>query len=165
MEITVTCGKSFVLRDGKQKIICDRQIQKLVGNVTYKLLYFNNPSLYKKFYDCTLSSWKTTMRSGLGTMAVVNMQTIFLDTDYTCYDLKKDLIRIILEESPSNQSAKDLVGSSIHDPALNMSGWDSMILIFIFIIISICISWYFLVSCRNDECYFDICNKNYICPK
>ena len=156
MDYDVRVKKSFIETSTGRVIVSDSMIQSYVGNATYRLLYFNAPSLYTKFYDCTSTLWKNTCRTGIGS-TVCDLPVYFIDTDYTPKQLKEDIIRIILKQEPHNEYAKKLIGSSVYDPILNMTGWDWLIMIFIVIIVSISVSWLFIVMGRVDTRTFDIC--------
>lgn len=159
-DIRVGSGKSVIETPKGTVTISDSKIQAYIGNATYRLLYFNSPSLYTEFYDCRRTLWKTTCRTGIGT-SVNDLPTWFIDTDYTPKQLKEDIILIISDREPVNECAKRLKGSSLYDPLLNMTGWDWLIMIFIVITVSVCVSWLCFIG--TDSQTFSICKTFGIC--
>lgn len=157
--LSINAHNSIVKFKEKTILVSDTTIQSKVGNATYRLLYFNCPSLYAKFYSCNKNKWKESCRIGTGT-SVNDFPTWFIDNDYTPKKLKEDIIRIIIGLEPLNDDVKSLFGSSVYDESENICGFDWIIFIFIVIIISMSITWFVLIKYHGGNFKLDICRKN-----
>ena len=148
--LSVNTDVSVVKLHKRTKIITDTMIQSKVGIITYRLLYYNRPQLYKRFKTCTDSYRKRTIYTNTETI-ISNLDIFFIDTNYTPINLKEDLIRIIIGAEPINSDAKMLIGSSVYNNSDNTTILDIVIIIIVMIITSFIISWFLFIRNYNNN--------------
>ena len=91
----------------------DYAIADLVGNDTYIMLWNYYHNLFKKISGCNKYQYQLN-RFRNSNSNVTDFLDLHIDSDYKPHHLKKDLVRIISGNEPTNKYVKKLVGSSFN---------------------------------------------------